>query len=44
MDINGSRDPDREDDNVEVSLSEDEEPLVDEHERLLPLLSSIVNK
>jgi hypothetical protein len=43
-DTSGGRDPDGEGDGVEASLNEDKEPLMDEHERLVPLLSSIVNK
>jgi hypothetical protein len=40
----GDRVPVREGGNVEVSLIKDEYPLADECERLVPLLSSIVNK
>jgi hypothetical protein len=42
--IGGGRDPDGDGGNVEALLGEDDEPLTDEHERLMPLLSSIVNK
>jgi hypothetical protein len=40
----GGGDLDREGSGVEALISEDEEPLVDECECLVPLLSSIVNK
>jgi hypothetical protein len=43
-DIGDSKDSDGEGDDVEASLCEDEEPLMDEHESLVPLLSSIMNK
>jgi hypothetical protein len=43
-DTDGDRDPDGESRGIDALLGEDEEPLVVEHERLVPLLSSIVNK
>jgi hypothetical protein len=43
-DTSGDSDSDGDDDEVEASLNKYEEPLAKEHERLVPLLSSIVNK
>jgi hypothetical protein len=43
-DTGGGKDSDGEGDGVEASLCEDEELLEDERERLVPLLSSIMNK
>jgi hypothetical protein len=43
-DTGGGRELDGDDGGVETSLHDDEEPLSEEHERLMPLFSSIVNK
>jgi hypothetical protein len=42
-DIGNDRDSDGDGGGIEESLDEDEEPLAEERERLVPLLSSIVN-
>jgi hypothetical protein len=44
MGTSGGRDSDGDDGGIEASLDEDEEPLMEEHEPLVPLFPSIVNK
>jgi hypothetical protein len=44
VETDGGEDPIVDAGGAEASLDEDEEPLACEHERLMPLLSSIENK